>query len=91
MNLRFLIAGILGFVYSVVFSFFWWFQSKEYIKMNRRKRREYRKKLFFMPQTLMFDYYNQNPQFEIWLNRMVGLVFMAISILCIIVAIHGPF
>jgi hypothetical protein len=91
MNLAFLITSALFFVYSLRFSYFWWFQSKDYVTMNRRKRREYRKKIFFMPQILLFDYYDQNPQFEIWINRSIGLVFIAASILGIVTAIHGPF
>ena len=91
MNLTFLIASVLVFVYSLRFSYFWWFQSKDYVRMNRRKRREYQKKLFFMPQFLLFNYYDQNPQFEILINRVAGLVFIAATILGIVVAIHGPF
>jgi len=46
MNLTFLIASVLVFVYSLRFSYFWWFQSKDYVRMNRRKRREYQKNYF---------------------------------------------
>ena len=91
MNLAFLIASLLFFAYSLRFSFFWWFRSKEYVKMNRKRRREYRKKLFFMPQILLFDYYDQNPEFERWVNRTVGLIFLAASILGMVIAIHGPY
>ncbi len=91
MNLTFLIVSLLFFAYSLRFSFFWWFRSKEYLKMSRKRRREYRRTLFFMPQTLLFDYYDQNPEFERWINRIVGLVFLSASILGVVVAIHGPF
>jgi hypothetical protein len=89
-NLPFLIVNILALGYSLRFSYFWWFQADEYVKMNKRKRREYRKKLFFMPQVMLFDFYNQNPGFEIGLNRGAGLIFLLATVLGIVVAVHGP-
>jgi threonine/homoserine/homoserine lactone efflux protein len=59
--------------------------------MNRRMRKEYQKTLFFMPQTMMFDVYNQHPKFEKWINRIVGLIFLLAAILGIVVGFHGPF
>ncbi|MBC7876968.1 MAG: hypothetical protein H7Y59_07330 [Anaerolineales bacterium] len=91
MNIVFLIASIFTLLYSARSSFFWWFQTKEYIKMNQRKRKEYRKKLFFMPQVILFDYYDQNPEFELWMNRIVSLIFLAASIFGIVLSFHGPF
>jgi hypothetical protein len=91
MDLVFSIVGILFFFYSVIFSFFWWFKSKEYVTANRKRREEYRKKFFFMPQVLLFDFYDQNSRFEMWVNRVVGLIFLSASILAIVVGIHGPF
>jgi hypothetical protein len=91
MNVGFLIVSIIFLAYSLRFSFFWWFQSKEYIKMNRKKRKEYRKTLFFMPQILVFDYYDGNPEFEKWINRMVGLIFVMAGVFGFIISIRGPF
>ena len=91
MDLVFLIVSIFFFGYSIRFSYFWWFQADEYVKMNKKKRRVYRKKLFFMPQTMLFDFYDQNPGFEVGVNRGVGLIFLLASILGIVVAFHGPF
>jgi hypothetical protein len=85
-----LIASVLFLLYSLRFSYFWWFQANEYVKMYRRKRQEYRKKLFFMPQVMLFDFYDQNPGFEIGMNRGVSIMFLFASVLGIIVAIHGP-
>jgi hypothetical protein len=77
------------FAYGIWSSFFWWFRSKVYISMNQKKRKEYRKKLFLMPQTFMFGYYDKNPQFEIWINRMVGLVFILVSLAAIFLALYN--
>lgn len=76
-------------LYSIWFSFFWWFRANRYLKMNKKKQKEYRKKFFFTPQVLRFDYYDQNPQFEMWLNRTIGLLFILLSILAIILSLHG--
>lgn len=91
MNIGFLIVSVIFSAYSLRYSFFWWFQSKEYIKMNKKKRREYRKKLFFMPQILMFDYYDANPDFEKWINRIIGLLFLLAGGFGLIISIRGPF
>ena len=91
MNLPFLIAGILFFGYSIRYLYFWIFQAQNYVMLTRKRRREYREKLFFMPQIILFDFYDQSPQFEIWLNRVVGLIFLAASIIAIIVGFRGPF
>jgi len=91
MDLVFLIVSIFFFGYSIRFSYFWWFQADEYAKLNKKKRREYRKKLFFMPQTMLFDFYDQNSGFEIGMNRGVGLIFLLVAILGIVVGFHGPF
>lgn len=91
MNLGFLITSVLFLIFTTRYTYFWWFQANEYVKFNKKKRKEYRKKLFFMPQILMFKYYDQNPEFEIWINRLVGIIFVLAGILGIIVGIRGPF
>ena len=84
-----LIFSVGVFVYSIWISFFWWFRSKEYLSMNQKKRKEYRKRIFLLPQTFMFDFYDKNPQFEIWVNRIVGLVIIFGSILAIFLAVYS--
>lgn len=91
MDLFFLITNIIFSAFCLRYSFFWWFRGNEYAKMNRKKRIEYRKKLFFMPQTLMFDYYDRDPLFEIWINRILSLIFLAAGILGIFISVRGPF
>lgn len=91
MNLIFLLVSILFFLYSIRFSYFWWIQSEEYVKLSRKQRNEYRKKLFFMPQLLMFDFYDQNPKVEKWMNRFAGLVFLLLSLIGMFVGLNGPF
>ncbi len=39
----------------------------------------------------MFDYYDLNPEFEKWVNRLVGLIFVLAGIFGIVVAFHGSF
>ena len=87
----FLVADIAFLAYSLSFSYFWWLKSKEYIAMNVKKRRQYRRTLFFMPQVLLFDFYDQNPAFEKWACRIVGLIFILASLVGIVVSINGPF
>jgi hypothetical protein len=91
MNIFFLLSSMLFFLHSLRFSYFWWFQSKEYVDLNVKKRKEYRNKLFFMPQILLFGFYDKNPKFEVWINRIVGLTFLVFSVLGIFVGINGPF
>lgn len=91
MNLPFLIFSVLFFMFTARYSFFWWFRGGEYARMNRKARKEYRKKLFFMPQTLMFDFFDQDPLFEIWINRIFSTFFVVAAIFMILIAVRGPF
>jgi hypothetical protein len=91
MNLLFLLVSICSLVYSIRYSFFWWFQSSKYLTLNQKKREEYRKKTFFMPQLLMFEFYNKHPKYELWLNRCIGLFALSASLVGINIGINGPF
>jgi hypothetical protein len=91
MDLPMLVFSIVFLVFCVRYAFFWWFHGNEYAKMNRKKRMMYRKKLFFMPQIIMFDYSDRDPIFEIWLNRVFGLLLVLAGVLMVFVVINGPF
>ncbi len=91
MDIPFLIFSLLFFIFVFRYSYFWWFQGEKYVKMNKKERAKLRKTLFFMPQTLMFNFYDRDPQFEIWINRIVSTLFVIATMIMIIVSIRGPF
>lgn len=91
MNIPFLIFSLLFFVFVLRYSYFWWFQGEKYVRMNKKERSKLRKTLFFMPQTLMFNFYDRDPQFEILINRIVSTLFVVATMIMVIVSIRGPF
>jgi hypothetical protein len=91
MNIGFFFVSVLFLLYSIRHSFFWWFQSEEYLTLSKKQRRQYRKTLFFMPQVLMFDFYDNHSKLEKWLNRIIGLIFLVAALLGMYVGINGPF
>ena len=90
MNFLNLIISILAMVFSGRYLYFWLFHSEEYVEMNKVKRKEIRKRLIFMPQFIFFSFYDKNPEFEIWINRIVGLLFVISSLIMLFVSIFGP-
>jgi hypothetical protein len=72
-------------------SYLWWFWSTDQIVMTTRKRRGYWRNLPFTPQNLLFGFYDQNPRFEDWINKLLGLMLISTAIGGVRVAIMGPF
>ena len=85
----FIVAGVV-FAVSIRYAYWSWFKTESYIEMTRKQRRKFRKNLPFMPQVLMFNFYDRNPKIEIAIMRIVSLLFMGICLLAIIVSIKGP-
>lgn len=89
--LLFLIVSFITFMYSAWFSYFWWFKSKKYLSLNRKDRKEYRRKYFPLPRNLMSNYYAQNPETEIWMNRLASVFILAGSVFGIFIGIQRLF
>jgi hypothetical protein len=78
-------------VYSVRFSFLWFFKATSYVQWNRKKRNEFRRKFWFMPHNITYNFYDGHPAIEVLVSRLVGVFFVVLGILGLIVSIHGPF
>jgi hypothetical protein len=91
MDIMAILLGFLFLGYSANLFYSWWLKPKDSANLARKKRKEYREDLFFMPQTLMFGFYDKNPSFEIWINRLASLFFLFISVMVIYVGFLGPF
>lgn len=91
MNPFLFVASVVFLAYNIRFSYLWWFSAKDYLQWTRKKRNEFRKKFWFMPQNLTFNFYDEHPSIEVLLNRLVGLFFITIGILGVIASIRGPF
>ena len=91
MNPILLILSSVFLAYSVRFSYLWWFKSKNYVKWTQKKRNEFRRKFWFMPQNITFSFYDDHPSIELLLNRLAGMFFVILGVLATIVSIRGPF
>jgi hypothetical protein len=91
MNFLYFLVSISILIYSVYYAYQSWINSKNFVLLNKKQRRKYRRQFWFMPQVIQVDFYDDHPLFEIWMNRIVALVFILASILGIVVSIHGPF
>ena len=91
MNFPFLVVSCAFLIYSINFAYKCWINSSNFVLLNQKQRRKYRRQLWFMPQVMTFDFYNNHPLFEIWINRIVSIVFLTVAILGIVVSIRGPF
>ena len=85
-----LFISILLIILAGRYLYSWLFHAKNHVEINRDKRKEIRKKLIFMPQFLFFGFYDKNPEFEIWINRTVGLLFIVVSLVMFFVSVFGP-
>jgi hypothetical protein len=86
MNIPAFVVFSGAFIYFARHAYWSWFESGDYVKMTQKRRRKYRKTLSFIP---MLDFYDQNPELEIWITRIASLMAMSISIFGIVLAISG--
>jgi len=77
-------------IFSGRYLYLWSFHAEEHVSMNRKKRKELRKKTIYLPQYMFFGFYDQNPIFEIWINRIVGALFVISSLIMLFASIFGP-
>jgi hypothetical protein len=91
MNFPFFVASIALLVYSIHLAYQAWIGSKKFVLLNQKQRRKYRRQFRLMPQIMTFDFYDDHPVFEVWINRIVSVIFIAAAILGIVVSIRGPF
>jgi hypothetical protein len=89
MNIPAFVAFSGFFIYFARHAYWSWFESGDYVKMTQKQRRKYRKTLSFIPQNPMLDFYDQNPELEIWITRIASLMAMGFCILGIFLALNG--
>ena len=86
-----ILFGCFGILFSARYAYWAWFQSEKYLGMAQKRRREYRKNQWFLPQAITFDFLDKNPKFEIWSIRITSLFIILLCFFWMIAAIHGPF
>ncbi len=91
MKLALLGISIITLVYGIMDSYSWWFEGRANLLLRRRERNEIRKPFCFMPQVVLFGFYDRRPGMEIWLNRAFGLFIVIGSNPGIVVTRRGPF
>ncbi len=90
MNFLNVVISIILMIFASRYLYYWLFHSEEHVRVNGLKRKEYHKRFIFMPQFILFGFYDKNPVFEIWINRIIGLLFVISSLIMLFVSIFGP-
>ena len=91
MDVPLLIVFGLMLAFTVAYGYAPWFQPGKYGERSRKLRQRYRQTLPFMPQVMLFEFYDRHPRFELVIVRVASLFLATLSIVGMVVAVLGLF